>query len=434
MKNSVKHILLAVIATASLGIISCEKEGPAGPQGEDGIAGPEGPQGQKGAAMKALKNNVSKLALFIVAQVMFSSCEQVADKGIDEITITGFDLNKFEQNIIDTYSPEVTGYSYAISVGDKVERFGAGGNARIPADGLKAYTPETRQDLFSVTKFVTAIAVCKVLAGNGKTLSEKVVDYLPSYWQVHNSYSDLTFEQLLSHYSGFSMENRSYDSLKAMMGIPQTAINYNYNNANFALCRILLPYMYYGKSYFLSAEKQDINETATALAFRTLIRELVLKPSQLEFYNLADFKNWHHEIIPDYPHTRFYLNDDLTLPSAGNSDDILIAGSRGHTLNSYEVAQILTAFENNLLIGANWVSEMKAKKCGFDGGGFAGDHGTYYWKNGSISYKSGVGGETIIMIFPNDVRVSVNCNSHRSKNDNFVVKAALMANAYDDAW
>src|SRR3546814_507948 len=115
-----------------------------------------------------------------------------------------------------------------------------------------------------VTKFVTAIAVCKVMDAKGKTLSEKVVDYLPTYWQVHSSYSDLTFEQLLSHYSGFSMENRGYDSLKTMMSIPQTANTFNYNNANFALCRILLPYLYYGKAYFKSAENQDINEAATA--------------------------------------------------------------------------------------------------------------------------------------------------------------------------
>src|SRR3546814_16067172 len=91
------------------------------------------------------------------------------------------------------------------------------------------------------------------------------------------------------------MENRGYDSLKTMMSIPQTANTFNYNNANFALCRILLPYLYYGKAYFKSAENQDINEAATAFAFRSLIRELVLKPAQLEFYDLADFKNWNHE-------------------------------------------------------------------------------------------------------------------------------------------
>src|SRR3546814_2090903 len=120
--------------------------------------------------MKTLRKTLSKFALvLLVLPAIFSACEQVADKGIDEIAAPGFDLNKFEQNIIDTYSGQVTGYSYAISVGDKVERFGAGGNARIAADGLKAYTPETRQQLFSVTKFVTAIAVCKVMDADRKS-------------------------------------------------------------------------------------------------------------------------------------------------------------------------------------------------------------------------------------------------------------------------
>ena len=389
----------------------------------------------KPTIMKTLKNRLSKLAaVSLVLPVIFISCEQVADKSIDEITTSGFDLEKFEQNIIDTYSGQVTGYSYAISVGDKVERFGAGGNARIPADGQKAYTPETRQELFSVTKFVTAVAICKVLDAKGKTLSEKVVDYLPSYWKVHQSYNNLTFEEVLSHYSGFSMENRGYDSLKTMMGIPQTSTAYNYNNANYALCRILLPYLYYGNAYFQSAENQDINETATALAFRSLIRELVLKPSQLQFYDLVDFKNWHHENIRDYPYARYYLNSDLLIPSTGNSNDVLIAGSRGLTLSSYEMAEILTAYENNLLISASWVNEMKTKKCGFDGAGVNGAHGTYYWKNGGGTNSEGAGGETIIMIFPNSVRVSLNCNSNRFTDDQFVGKPAIMAKAYDDAW
>src|SRR3546814_3025142 len=116
------------------------------------------------------------------------------------------------------------------------------------------------------------------------------------------------------------------------------------------------------------------------------------------------------------------LNSDLSVPATGNSHDVLITGSRGLTLSSYEVAEILTVYENNLLITASWVNEMKIKKCGFGGAGVHGTHGTYYWKHGGGTNSEGPGGETIIMIFPNEVRVSLNCNSNLFTDAQFVGK------------
>ena len=379
-----------------------------------------------------MKTSAFELVILITLLNLITSCEK---KELGLASNSTFSLDKFEQNIKATYPSEVVGYSYAISYLDKVDRWGAAGQARIAADGLKAYTAETRQELFSVTKFVTAIAVCKVLGGLGKTLNEKVVNYLPANWTVHASYNDLTFEQLLSHKSGFSMEDRGFDSLKKMMTIPQLANTYNYNNANYALCRILLPYMYYGKLNYKFDELQGITETSTATDYRTIIRELVLLPAGLQYWNIVDFKDWNHQGLPSYQYTRYYLKSNLAIPSSANTDDVLIAGSRGLTLTSYEVAQIQTAFENKKLLSENWMNEMKTKKCGFDSW-VNGAHGNYYWKNGGWTTNSGTGGETIIMHFPNGVRVSLNCNSNRSlaANEQFVGDPANMAKAYDDAW
>jgi CubicO group peptidase (beta-lactamase class C family) len=368
------------------------------------------------------------LSSFLVVAIL-SACEK-------EPSLSGgssFSIDKFEQNIKNTYPSGVVGYSYAISYLNKVERFGAGGDARIATDGLKAYTVETRQELFSVTKFATAIAVCKVLGDLGKTLNEKVINYLPGNWKVHASYNDLTFEQLLSHKSGFSMEDRDFTSLKKMMTIPQVATAYNYNNANYALCRILLPYMYHGKDNYKFDELQGLVESSTATDFRAIVREKVLLPSGLQYWDKVDFKDWNHQGITPFPYTLYYLKSNLAIASDANSDDVLIAGSRGLTLTSYEVAQILTAFENKKLVSESWMNEMKTKKCGFDSWK-TGDHGKYYWKNGGWTTNTGVGGETIIMVFPNGVRVSLNCNSNRQLNDQFVGDPDNMAKAYDDAW
>jgi CubicO group peptidase (beta-lactamase class C family) len=265
---------------------------------------------------------MKKIFLFSSILLALSACKK-------ELQIAGavtFSLDKFEQNIKNTYPAGVVGYSYAISYLDKVDRWGAGGNARIAADVLKPYSIETRQELFSVTKFVTAIAVCKVLDGLGKTFNEKVVNYLPANWQIHTSYNDLTFERLLSHKSGFSLEDRDFTSLKKMMTIPQVAAGYNYNNANYALCRILLPYMYYGKDNYKFDELQGLTETSVATDYRTIIREKVLLPAGLQYWNKVDFKDWNHESSSIFAYTRYYLKSNLNIASAANTDDVLIAG------------------------------------------------------------------------------------------------------------
>jgi CubicO group peptidase (beta-lactamase class C family) len=372
---------------------------------------------------------MKKITFLPVLFIICTACK----KELGLASNSTFSLDKFEQNIIAKYGPQTTGYSYAISQNDAVVRYGAGGKARQGTkDGNVSYTPETRQELASVSKFVTAIAVCKILAAQGKTLNEKVVDYLPTNWKIHASHNNLNFRQLLSHKSGFNMESRSFDSLQKMMTQPRGDTGKNYNNANYALCRVILPYMYFGKNNYQFDELQDLTETSTATDFRIIIREQIMQPAGLQYWNQVDFKDWVHPGGSDI-FCRYYLWSDPSEPSTGNSDDYLISGSRGLTLSTYEVAQILTAYEKKQLVNESWIDNMKAQLCGFDGGS-NGAHGTYYWKNGGLTSGDGTGCETIIMIFPNGVRVSVNANSNRFKGDSFVSNSDNMVECFDDAW
>lgn len=377
---------------------------------------------------------MKKLSTLLALAISLIACKK--EMGLaSKVT---FDLDKFEQNIKDTYGPQSVGFSYAIGVGNTIQRHGAMGKARLAADGAKNYTSETRQEIFSVTKFFTALAVVKALTNKGKTLDEPIVNYLPSTWTVHSDYDDLTFRKLLGHQSGFQMSNRTYDSLKFMMTLAQGNTSRSYNNANFALCRILLPYIVKGNAFFSQSESDDnILEQSTAEIFREQVRLLVLKPAGLTFWDKVDFKDWHHQNIADYPHTRYYLWSDQTLSSTSNSEDLLIAaGSRGLTLSTYEVVQTMIAFEEDEIVSANMVNTMKTEGLGFDSvNGIVGEQGRYHWKNGAGEDRRGVGGESIIMIFPkNNITVSINCNSNRFADDQFVSSASLLAKAYDDAW
>lgn len=353
--------------------------------------------------------------------------------GDDILNPNAFNMDQFEQNIKDAYGPGTTGFSYAISVGDQVVRHGAMGKARTIADGNINYTSNHRQELASVTKFITAIAAYRILHMKGIDDNVALVkNYLPESWTVHASYNTLTFRQLLSHKSGFPIEQRDYANLKAMVNMQQGNTAYNYNNANFALCRILLPYLLLGKNYFAAENGNDaLLEQKTAEEFRKIIRQYVLQPSGLTYWDKADFKDWHHISLAANPPVRYYkfnLND----PSSANGDDFLIAGSRGLVLTTYEVAQVLTAYERGLLVTAADRTTMKTNGAGFDGAGLVGAKGTYYWKNG------GGGGESLIMVFPNSMRVAVNANSRFYNNQGNIVQvvanANIMKNAYDNAW
>jgi CubicO group peptidase (beta-lactamase class C family) len=242
-------------------------------------------------------------------------------------------------------------------VGDKIMRFGAAGKA-TRSDADVPYTIETRQEIFSVTKFMTAIAVFKMLQMKGISPDAYIHNYLPNSWTIHPSLMQISFRRLLSHNSGFAKNGRDYASLKQMMTMAQGDTSRTYNNANFALCRILLPYMKYGKGYFATADQNNTLDAVTANEFRIIMRDLVLQPSNIAYWEQIDFKNWNHQGLNNYAYTMFYRWNSNLSPVT-NSDDVLIAGSRGLVMSTYEIAQVMIAFENNQLVPEQTKQLMK---------------------------------------------------------------------------
>jgi CubicO group peptidase (beta-lactamase class C family) len=219
--------------------------------------------------------------------------------------------------------------------------------------------------------------------------------------------------------------------LKNMISQPRGDTAANYNNSNFTLCRILLPYMRYDDAWI--EQQPGTLEHNTAILFRIQIRQLVLQPSGLTYWDLADFKDWTHENAAGYRAPRFYLLNDPDAPSIELGDYLERAGAGALVLSSYEMAQVLVSFEKGQLLPKSWTEQMKVYGCGFDGTGTVGEHGKYYAKNGGYS-DDGRGGQTIIMIFPNKIMVSINSNSNRTKNDQFVASFSLLRDLFDDSW
>ena len=141
-----------------------------------------------------------KQTLILAGFILLAIACQKKEQGINS-NQPKFNLDKFEQNIKTTYGPQAVGYSYTIVVGDKIMRFGAAGKAGR-SDGDVPYTIETRQEIFSVTKFMTAIAVFKMLQMKGISPDAYIHNYLPNSWTIHPSLMQISFRRLLSHNSG----------------------------------------------------------------------------------------------------------------------------------------------------------------------------------------------------------------------------------------
>lgn len=384
----------------------------------------------------------------LIMMVMFLSQQACQNNTIDGLkpNITGyFDMDKFEENIKMTYYDSTVGFSYAIANGDQVVRSGANGLARRPIDIEKKYTPETRQDWASCSKFVTAVAVCHELEVQGKTVDELIYPYLPGNWAIDPSLKNLTFKQVLAHRSGLTKwktENSLYLDLKKTMSTPQGDTAYSYDNVNYALFRVVLPYLWAGKDKFKITEADaGANEEATAQVFRTYLRINVFEPAGLAYYDLVDFQDWSHlsNFTIDDHTLYYYFDDDPGTPGKMHTGTYLNAGSGNLILSAYEFAQILAAFGEGKLVSSSMRDAMENtgnphNELGFDGWSNEKTHGYYFWKNGADSK----GNESLIMLFPpvtsgKPIEVAI-CTNSKIHGEDLVAAPSKMMGAFDNAW
>ncbi len=381
----------------------------------------------------------------LVILSILQSCQDNTIDGIKPNVTQYFDMDKFEENIKITYNDSTVGFSYAIGNGQEVVRSGANGLARRPIDIEKKYTPETRQDWASCSKFVTAVAVCHELEVQGKTLDELIYPYLPSNWTVDPSLKDLTFRQVLAHKSGLTKwktENSLYLDLKKTMNTPQVETAYNYDNVNYALFRVVLPYLWADKDKFKKTETNaGANEDATAQVFRTYLRINVFEPAGLQYYNLVDFQDWSHlsNFTIDDHTLYYYFDDDPSTPGKTHTGTYLNAGSGNLILSAYEFAQILAAFDEGKLVSpamrdAIENTDNPHNELGFDGWSNEKTHGYYFWKNGADSK----GNESLIMLFPpvtsgKPIEVAI-CTNSKIHGEDLVAAPSKMRDAFDNAW
>ena len=153
------------------------------------------------------------------------------------------------QRIDSTINGQAVGYAYIIINNGLQMATNAYGKARTSSDAPEtAMTVDLRSDAASVTKTMTAVAALKLLAAKNVSVTSAIGSYLPPGWTLGTGVSSITFAELLTHTSGIRdtlNPDTSYANLKATMAqdiVPANKVP-KYQNANFALFRVLIRYL-----------------------------------------------------------------------------------------------------------------------------------------------------------------------------------------------
>lgn len=93
------------------------------------------------------------------------------------------------------------GYCYMLA-GKGVYHTGIGGAARLPADGDVRWHTDVRMNCGSVSKFVTAIAIIRLLDEVGVDEKDSIIDKVPAYWEPPLTIARVSYRQLLRHEAG----------------------------------------------------------------------------------------------------------------------------------------------------------------------------------------------------------------------------------------
>jgi len=238
----------------------------------------------------------------------------------------------------------------------------------LPATGMSA---TRRFDVASVSKTITATALVAAIEDlnnlhPGETslnvnLDSSIKPYLPAAWPKASTVGDITFRMLLSHTSGFCPPNGGdkVADLKPMIqsGPAATKGVWDYCNANYALMRLLIPYLVDGPQAYASWENDPKFEQVTALSYRNYVRGRIF--AKLGLSGIDDFYTGPSPETIYYDTALLPIKDNVNITSSTPNIDpcngydetannmVLTAGSGNWTLSAEE----MTLFLSNLWRG-----------------------------------------------------------------------------------
>jgi len=194
---------------------------------------------------------ITLIFVLVIATMIFGCNPNQINQNLSRTCYKGncLEYSTWGQKIDSTINQQAVGYAYIIINNGLQETSNAFGKARTSSDAPEtAMTLDLRSNAASVNKTMTAVAALKLLAAKNVSVTSAIGSYLPQSWTLGQGVGAITFAELLTHTSGIRdtlNPDTSYANLKATMAqniVPANKV-YTYQNANFALFRVLIRYL-----------------------------------------------------------------------------------------------------------------------------------------------------------------------------------------------
>lgn len=187
-------------------------------------------------------------------------------------------LSKFSANL-DSALKGSAGYVTTVGALAVVSKDGL---ARTAADApSRPMDTDLPTNVASISKLITTIGVLRSLPKHSLTIDSKIAPFLPPDWTKGPNVDTITFRELLTHRAGFrqsgAQSNNTYAGLQQQIATGVTLANKAqplYNNLNFAIFRVLLPYM-----EGFNDPGPATRDAATSTFYADYIRKNVLEPA-----------------------------------------------------------------------------------------------------------------------------------------------------------
>ncbi|WP_171236967.1 serine hydrolase domain-containing protein [Ruegeria sp. HKCCA6837] len=351
-----------------------------------------------------------------------------------------FNIDVFVRNIRNRLSGNAAGWAFVVNRNGQEYDSDAGGGAILPSDvdgggtaiGSRDFTPDTRVQIASCSKTITAIATLKLLEDSGILLSAPAHQFLPAGWDIHPSFEAVTLRHLLSHRSGLTGVFSSgltdqFAQLAVELGSNPGGTPV-YRNMNFTLFRYINPAL-----WAIVDLPSSRNAPPVAAAFFYAVHVIERLFSQMEGAIGNQASTSPLEARP----TRYYANANA-LFGIDFPNYAMLAGAAGWHMSARELAAVLaflTYTEN--LIGSGTRTIMDAFRLGWrEPGTYQGAFGDYLGHGGLITQTDGMNRtgvtRTAIMKFPIQVEAALVANSEITGLNGSA--GSILAQAYDGAW
>jgi CubicO group peptidase (beta-lactamase class C family) len=354
-----------------------------------------------------------------------------------------FDIDEFEQNLIDGLAGKTVGYAYSIGLNGQAHSAGEFGDARTAADGQTAQSPNKEMFTASMSKTITAVAMQRVLKDKGISINTPIAGFLPDDWAQGPKLGEVTFKRLMKHRSGLDIvtapaspisccapSGQTVASLKTIIAAGSTgsadADQHIYTNANYSLMRILIPRIAYEPGVIQNWANVWPLEDVWAALYAIYVDQNVLSPAGISKTGCFSSQS-------DATRTLYY---DMTSPGDDGLDPgdwTLSCGAAGWYLSAVELGSFLAHLRfTNDIIDNQTRQQMDDLFLGWlDPGVFSGH------VSGAFGDYRGHGGDyagtTSCMInFHINVQASLIVNSEKGGFPTHVCRT--LKEAFDNAW